>query len=66
MTCAEHFDYQFNQFLKNFVMSNAAPLGEIEDCFSRVEYQQRGSPLKEGEDITFDQLQSLINLNITQ
>ena len=25
-------------------MSNAAPLGEIEDWFYRVEYQQRGSP----------------------
>ena len=44
MTCARHFDYQFNQFLKHFLMSNAAPLGEIEDWFYRVEYQQRGSP----------------------
>ena len=44
VTCARHFDYQFNQFLKHFLMSNAAPLGEIEDWFYRVEYQQRGSP----------------------
>ena len=44
VTCARHFDYQFNQFLKHFLMSNAAPLGKIADWFYRVEYQQRGSP----------------------
>ena len=42
--CACHFDYQFNQFLKHFLMSSAAPLGKIADWFYRVEYQQRGSP----------------------
>ena len=25
VTCARHFDYQFNQFLNNFLMSNIAP-----------------------------------------
>ena len=44
VTCARHFDYQFNQFLRYFLMSNAAPLGKIADWFYRVEYQQRGSP----------------------
>ena len=44
VTCARHFDYQFNQFLRHFLMSNAAPLGKIADWFFRVEYQQRGSP----------------------
>ena len=44
VTCARHFDYQFNQFLKHFLMSSAAPLGKIADWFYRVEYQQRGSP----------------------
>ena len=44
VTCARHFDYQFNQFLRHFLMSNAAPLGKISDWFYRVEYQQRGSP----------------------
>ena len=44
VTCAKHFDYQFNQFLRHFLMSSAAPLGKIADWFYRVEYQQRGSP----------------------
>ena len=44
VTCARHFDYQFNQFLSNFLMSNVSPLGSISDWFYRVEYQQRGSP----------------------
>ena len=43
VTCAQHFDYQFNQFLRHFLMSSAAPLGKIADWFYRVEYQQRGS-----------------------
>ena len=42
--CARHFDYQFNTFLRDFLMSNIAPLGNIKDWFYRVEYQQRGSP----------------------
>ncbi|CAB4032890.1 ATP-dependent DNA helicase PIF1 [Paramuricea clavata] len=44
VTCARHFDYQFNTFLKEFLMSNIAPLGQVKDWFYRVEYQQRGSP----------------------
>ena len=44
VTCTCHFDYQFNQFLKHFLISSAAPLGKIADWFYRVEYQQRGSP----------------------
>ena len=44
VTCARHFDYQFNQFLKILLLSNAEPLGKISDWFYRVEYQQRGSP----------------------
>ena len=42
VTCARHFDYQFNTFLKQFLMSDIAPLGKIKDWFYRVEYQQRG------------------------
>ncbi|CAB4033060.1 ATP-dependent DNA helicase PIF1 [Paramuricea clavata] len=81
VTFARHFDYQIYQFIQNFLLSEAAPLGKISDWFYRVEYQQRGSPhtdmddnelkqhkdtwkcikkhlndMKEGEDITFDQL----------
>ncbi|CAB3990458.1 ATP-dependent DNA helicase PIF1 [Paramuricea clavata] len=44
VTCARHFDYQFNTFLKNFLMSEIAPLGNLKDWFYKVEYQQRGSP----------------------
>ena len=44
VTCARHFDYQINQFIRNFLLSKAAPLGKITDWFYRVEYQQRGSP----------------------
>lgn len=44
VTCARHFNYQFNHFLKHFLLSGATPLGKIADWFYRVEYQQRGSP----------------------
>ena len=44
VTCARHFDYQFNMFLKQFLLSEIAPVGKIKDWFYRVEYQQRGSP----------------------
>ena len=33
VNCARHFDYQFNQFLRYFLMSNAAPLGKVADWF---------------------------------
>ena len=44
VTCARRFDYQFNTFLKQFLLSEIAPLGKIKDWFYRVEYEQRGSP----------------------
>ena len=44
VTCARHFDYQISQFLTNFLLNDAKPLGNISDWFYRVEYQQRGSP----------------------
>ena len=44
VTCARHFDYQFNTFLKQFLLSEIAPIGKISHWFYRVEYQQRGSP----------------------
>ena len=44
MTCTRHFDYQISQFIFNFPLSKAQPLGNISDWFYRVEYQQRGSP----------------------
>ena len=44
VACTRHFDYQVNNFLRHFLLSNAEPLGKISDWFYRVEYQQRGSP----------------------
>ena len=44
VTCARHFDYQINKFLRKFLVSSLSPLGKIADSFYRVEYQQRGSP----------------------
>ena len=44
VTCARHFDYQFNTFLKQFLLTEISPIGKIRDCFYRVEYQQRCSP----------------------
>ena len=33
VTCARHFDYQVNQFLTNFLLTSAEPLGKISDWF---------------------------------
>ena len=44
VTCARHFDFQFNTFLKDVLMSELAPLGKMKNLFHKVEYQQRGSP----------------------
>ena len=44
MTCARHFHFQFNTFLKEFLLTEIAPIGKIRDWFYQVEYQQRGSP----------------------
>ena len=44
VTCALHFDFQFNTFLKNVLTAKLAPLGKVKDWLYRVEYQQRGSP----------------------
>lgn len=44
VTCARHFDYQVNTFIRHFLLSKGEPLGPISDWFYRVEYQQRGSP----------------------
>ncbi|XP_070538389.1 uncharacterized protein [Ptychodera flava] len=44
VTCARHFDYSFQRFMHDFLMSSHHPIGEIQDYFYRVEFQQRGSP----------------------
>ena len=36
VTCARHFDYQFNTFLKTFLMSKIAPLGNLKTIFTEL------------------------------
>ena len=43
-TCARHFDFQFNTFLKDVLMSELAPFGKIKEWFYRFKYEERGSP----------------------
>uniref|UniRef100_UPI00358FEAD2 uncharacterized protein n=1 Tax=Myxine glutinosa TaxID=7769 RepID=UPI00358FEAD2 len=44
ITAARMFDHMFRSFLKDFIMSQAKPIGKIKDYFYRIEFQQRGSP----------------------
>ena len=44
VTCARNFDHMVQLFFKDVLKSKAMPVGEIEEFFYRVEFQQRGSP----------------------
>ena len=44
VTCARHFEFKYQKFLKDVIMSKAHPIGPVRDFFYRVEFQQRGSP----------------------
>ena len=44
VTCARHFDFCVSKFITEFLSTESAPLGKVQDYFYRVEYQQRGSP----------------------
>lgn len=44
VTCARQFDYQVQTFIRDVLRRDCAPLGQVEDWFYRVEFQQRGSP----------------------
>ena len=44
VTCVRHFDHRVAQFIQTILKSPDCPLGEMEDYFYRVEFQQRGSP----------------------
>ena len=44
VTCARHFEFKYQKFLKDVIMSKAHPIGSVSDYFYRVEFQQRGSP----------------------
>lgn len=41
---ARMFDHGFQKFLKEVIMSDAAPIGQIKDFFYRIEFQHRGAP----------------------
>lgn len=43
-TCARHFHYRTQIFLNNILKCKNSPLGELQDYYIRVEFQQRGSP----------------------
>ena len=43
ITCARHFEYQLQTFMRDFLKSKDVPLGEILDSFYRIEMQHRGS-----------------------
>ncbi len=44
VTVAKMFDKRFHKFLKDVLMSKAAPIGKVKDYFYIVEFQQRSSP----------------------
>lgn len=44
MTCSRHFDYPIRRFITDVMQSSYYPVGNINDYFHRVEFQQRGSP----------------------
>lgn len=44
VTCACQFDYQVQTFIRDFLLSDCAPLRQVADWFCRVEIQQHSSP----------------------
>ena len=44
VTYAEHFEFKYQKFLKDAIMSNAHPIDSVSNYFYRVEFQKRGSP----------------------
>ncbi|MES9882265.1 MAG: DUF6570 domain-containing protein, partial [Sedimenticola sp.] len=44
LTAARHFQYRLDCIMKNVILSDAKPVGEVLHFFYRIEFQQRGSP----------------------
>ena len=44
VTAAKHFHHRLNSFFKEFLKTDAKPIGEITDYVIRIEFQARGSP----------------------
>lgn len=47
-TAARHFQYRLDCLMKDLILSDANPLGEVIHFFYRIEFQQRGSPHAHG------------------
>ena len=48
VTCTRHFDYMIQEFF-NFLKCDSNPLGQLEDYFSRIEFQTRLSAHMHGK-----------------
>ena len=44
VTCARNFEHMMQLFIYNFIKGSNHPIGEVDDFFYRVEFQQRGLP----------------------
>ena len=44
VTAARFFDNRVRKFIKDVIMSEAGPIGKVEDYYYRTEFQQRGWP----------------------
>lgn len=42
-TCARYFDYRFSKFFSDVLCNEIHPVGQIQDFFYRIEFQQRVS-----------------------
>lgn len=43
VTCARYFDYRFSKFFSDVLCNEIHPVGQIQDFFYRIEFQQRVS-----------------------
>ncbi|KAJ8042024.1 hypothetical protein HOLleu_12988 [Holothuria leucospilota] len=44
VTCVRFFDHRLQVFMNNVLKSSLQPIGKVKDTFTRIEFQQRGSP----------------------
>ncbi|KAJ8048677.1 ATP-dependent DNA helicase PIF1 [Holothuria leucospilota] len=44
VTCVRFFDNRLQHFISGVLNSELLPIGQVEDSFVRIEFQQRGSP----------------------
>lgn len=44
VTCVRFFDNRLQHFISGVLKSELLPIGQVQDSFVRIEFQQRGSP----------------------